>query len=334
MMSLRRATIEDVARAAGVSRQTVSRAINGKGEISPETRRRVLTIADELGYLPSRIARSLATRSSHTIGLVVPDIANPFFAEIARGVEEEAYRMGYHVFLSNSAEDPDREWAIIRSLEEQRVAGIILCSSRLRDEQLVTLSRRYSPLVFFNRQIEESGISSLLVDDFHGAVKATRYLLERGHRKIGMLRGPERSWSGQQRLSGYRATLLEAGITPSERWIVAGFPQVDGGRSAALQLLSQSPDVTAILAYNDLVALGAVQACLQMGRSVPADCAIIGFDDIPLAALVSPALTTVRLDKNEAGRRAMRVLGRLIDQGATDAGVETLETHLIVRQSA
>jgi len=331
-MSQRPATIEDVARAAGVSRQTVSRAINGKAEIRPATRRRILDAAERLGYRPSSIARSLATRSSRTVGLVVPDIANPFFPEIARGVEEAAYAAGYQVFLSNSAEDPDREWDILRALEEQRVAGVILCASRLSEAQQAELSRRAYPLVFLNRAGGPAS-ACLMVDDLGGARAAMRHLLSVGHRRIGLLRGPERSFSAQRRLQAYRAALDAAGLPAEEGLISAGFPNVEGGRQATLRLLQAAPDVSAIFAYNDLMAVGAMQACGELGRRVPADCAVVGFDDIPLASLVAPALTTVQVDKLAAGRRAMTLLLRAIS-GDAGALSETLETRLIVRASA
>jgi len=335
MVQSRPVTIEDVAQAAGVSRQTVSRAINAKGEIQPATRQRILQIADALGYRPSSIARSLATRSSHTIGLVVPDIANPFFPEIARGVEEAAFAAGYHVFLSNTAEDPQREWDILRSLEEQRVAGTILCSSRLTEEQLLSVTARSLPLVCLNRQVQGAASACLLVDDFHGAYQATRYLLERQNcRPIGMLSGPARSWSGARRLEGFQAALQAAGQQFDPRRVIAGFPQVEGGRIAATELLAVAPDTCAILAYNDLMAVGATRACAQMGRRVPADCAVMGFDDIPLASLVAPALTTMQVDKPEAGRRAFALLRRLIDDDSVSSRLETLTPRLVVRESA
>lgn len=333
-MESRAITIEDVAREAGVSRQTVSRAINGKGEISAPTRQRVLAVAKRLGYRPSRIARSLATRTSGTVGLIVPDIANPFFPEIAHGAAETAYALGYQIFLSNTAEDPDREWAIIQALEEHWVAGLIMCSSRLSDEQLAQTSSRQPSLLLFNRQLPDAGVASLLVDDFGGATAAIQYLLESGHREIGILLGPARSWSGKRRHAAFDETLRAAGIEPREELIAAGRPDVGGGRAAMSQLLAQAPSVTAVLAYNDLMALGAIQTCLEGGRLVPDDCAIIGCDDIPLAALVTPPLTTVQVDKGGAGRRAMEMLHRLIANPAEDHPVEYIPTRLAIRQSA
>ena len=334
MMKHQSVTIEDVAREAGVSRQTVSRAINGKGEISEATRRRVLDVADRLGYRPSRIARSLATRSSHTIGLVMPDIANPFFPEIARGAGDVAYELGYQLFLSNTAEDPEREWAILRSLEDQWVAGLILCSSRLSDEQLAELSRRQTPLLLFNRQIPEVDVASLLVDDFGGTTAAMEHLLAAGHTEIGLLLGPRRSWSGMRRHEAYRTALQAAGMAEVGERVVHGAPNVSGGRRATEQLLAQSPGITAIFAYNDLMALGAVQACQSAGRRVPGDCAIIGCDDVPLAALATPALTSVQVDKTETGRRAMEMLHGIVVGADGSPHTGTILTRLVIRESA
>jgi len=327
-------TIEDVAQEAGVSRQTVSRAINGKGEISEATRQRVLEVADRLGYRPSRIARSLATRSSRTIGLVMPDIANPFFPEIARGAGEAAYGLGYQLFLSNTAEDPEREWSILRSLEEQWVAGLIVCSSRLSDEQLIEVGRRQAPLLLFNRVVEGADAASLLVDDAGGARAMMAHLLVAGHQEIGLLLGPTRSWSGMRRHEAYRAMLEMADITAREDHVVHGAPDVAGGRQAMEQLLEQAPGITAIFAYNDLMALGAMQACQAAGRRVPDDCAIAGCDDIPLAALATPALTTVKVDKTATGRRAMEMLHGMISGAEEHSGAETMPARLIVRESA
>ena len=327
-------TIEDVAREAGVSRQTVSRAVNGKGEISEATRRRVLAVADRLGYRPSLIARSLATRSSRTIGLVMPDIANPFFPEIARGAGEAAYGLGYQLFLSNTAEDSAREWSILRSLEEQWVAGLILCSSRLSDEQLIEVSRRQAPLLLFNREVEGADVASLLVDDAGGAYAMMAHLVSAGHREIGLLLGPARSWSGMRRHEAYCARLKEAGIAVSDNRVVHGAPDVDGGRQAMAQLLAQSPDISAVFAYNDLMALGAMQACGEAGRRVPDDCAIAGCDDIPLAALATPALTTVNVDKTATGRRAMDMLYGIIAGAEGSPRRELMPARLVVRESA
>ncbi|MBC7255670.1 MAG: LacI family DNA-binding transcriptional regulator [Chloroflexi bacterium] len=328
-------TIQDVAERAGVSRQTVSRAINNKGEIRAETRARVLAAARELGYRPSSIARGLKTRRTLTLGLVVPDIANPFFAEVVRGASERADAAGYSVLLCNTDENAEREWAILRMLESHRVDGLVLISSRLSEEMLAETIARWRPIVLVNRspQEERPGVGWVLVDDAHGARRAVRHLLERGHRKIGFLAGVPTSRSGRERLRGYREALAEAGLSAPEGWVAPCAPTVEGGREATLALLNRHPELTALLAYNDLVAVGAQQACRTLGRDIPKDCALIGWDDILFAAYVSPPLTTMRMPKMEIGQRAMELLLTLLREPEEAPAPIVLETTLIVRET-
>lgn len=328
-------TIRDVAARAGVSRQTVSRAMNNKGEISPETRTRVLEAARELGYRPSSIARGLKTRRTLTLGLVVPDIANPFFAEVVRGASEQADAAGYSVLLCNTDENAEREWAILRMLESHRVDGLVLISSRLSEEMLAEAIARWRPIVLVNRTPYEDrpGVGWVLVDDAQGARTAVRHLLERGHRQIGFLAGVPSSRSGRERLRGYREALAEAGIDAPASWAVPCAPTVEGGREAALQVLMRYPELSALLAYNDLVAVGALQACRALGRAIPEGCALIGWDDIPFAAYVSPPLTTMRMPKVEIGQRAMDLLLTLLREPAAAPAPIVLETTLIIRET-
>jgi len=331
---MHRVTIKDVAREAGVSAQTVSRAINDKGEISPQTQERILRIADRLGYRPNSVARSLATRRTQNIGLVVPDVANPFFASIARGIEDAAHQSDYNVFLCNTDENVDRETSAIRSLEAQRVDGIILCSSRLSDSQLQKLASRYQPLVLVNRRIDHLQTATVLVDDAKGATDAVRYLLQLGHRHIGLLAGPPASHSGRARLKGYRQAMRAAVDEVPQHWQKHCAPQVEGGRNAALELLRRAPELTALLAYNDLVAVGAMRACIEMGRHLPQDCAIVGCDDVPLAALVSPALTTVHIPTYNLGQRSMELLSGMMSDEADEPRPIIVSPHLVIRDSS
>jgi LacI family transcriptional regulator len=311
-MDRKRATIEDVARAAGVSRQTVSRAINDLGEISPRTRARVLRIAEEMGYRPSSIARGLATRRTRTLGLVIPDVANPFFSDVARGAEHEGYAGGYNVFLCNTDEDPERELAVLRSLEEKRVDGVVLCSSRLDDDELRQVVARQSAVVLVNRRLEparaENGVGTVMLDDVAGGRMATQHLVDGGHRAVGFLAGPPASRSGRSRAEGYRAACTAADLSYSPTWTVPCPAGVDGGHQAARDLLTARPELTALFCYNDLVAVGALRACAGLGRQVPDDLALVGFDDIMLAALVTPPLTTCHVPRYELGVQAMRLL--------------------------
>lgn len=330
----KRVTMADVAREAGVSLMTVSRVVNHKDGISADTRQRIQLIIDRLGYRPSVIARSLVTHRTGTVGLVVIDNANPFFSEVARGVEHAAYASGYNVFLCNTEEDPQREIAILQSLEDKQVDGVILCSSRLDEGDLRAALSHYSAAVLINRRIAGATHWAVLLDDEGGARAAVGHLLARGHRAIGFLAGPERSYSGQLRARGYRAALEAAGLVPNPAYERHCLPMVASGREAACDLLRGQPEITALFCYNDLSAIGALQACASLGRRVPHDIAIVGFDDIPLASLVTPALTTCHIPMYTLGQQAMRLLLDQINGCAGDCGDVLIQPELVVRASA
>jgi len=311
------------------------------GEISPQTRARVLRIAEEMGYRPSSIARGLATRRTRTLGLVVPDVANPFFSDVARGAEHVAYKAGYNVFLCNTDEDPQRELAVLQSLEEKRVDGVVLCSSRLDSDALHKVLAHHSAVVLINRRLEpmdgENGAGAVVLDDVIGGHMVTQHLLDSGHRAVGFLAGPPASRSGRSRAGGYRAALADAGLTYNPEWVVFCSADVDGGHQAARDLLTDYPELTALFCYNDLVAVGALHACADLGRCVPDDLAVAGFDDILLAALVTPPLTTCRVPRYELGEQAMRLLLNQI-AGSSDkvrpCDEIVLRPELVVRTSA
>ena len=329
-----RVTIADVARAAGVSLQTVSRAINNKGEISDDTRQRVLETSQRLGYRPSMLARGLVTRTTLTIGLVVPDIANPFFSEIARGAEDAAHAAGYSLLLGNSTENPAREADVLRTLEEKCVDGIVLCSSRLQQAELAALMDRLPTLVLINRPAPNNNAGVIAVDDEAGAEDGTRHLLRGGRRAVGFLAGPRGSHSAQERARGYACALANAGIAYDATRSLPCQPYFEGGREAMQMLLAAHPETDAVFCYNDLVAVGALQACAAAGRRVPEDVAVVGCDDILLAALVTPALTTLGVDKREVGAAATRLLLERIKCCTTECQEVMFRPALIVRASA
>jgi LacI family transcriptional regulator len=330
-----RVTIADVAREVGVSLMTVSRVVNHKDGVSPATRQQVLDAIERLGYRPSGIARSLATQQTGTLGLVVPDVANPFFSDVARGVEHVAYAENYNVFLCHTEEDPMRELTVLESLEEKRVDGLVLCSSRLDDGALQEALARYPAVVLVNRRLEGNGVGTVLVDDVMGGQLAAKHLLDRGHQAIGFLVGPPDSRSGHRRVQGYRAVLAATGLSCAPACMHNCSPTVESGRQATQELLTAYPELTALLCYNDLVAVGALRACVELGRQVPDDLAIVGFDDIPLAALVTPPLTTCRAPRYELGVQAMQLLLAQIEGGTEGGKTEiVLRPELIVRASA
>ena len=313
---------------------TVSRVINGKGEISPSTRRHVLDVIERLGYRPSGIARGLATQRTGTIGLVVPDVANPFFSDVARGAQDRARAAGYHVFVCNTDESPQRESSVLESLEEKRVDGLVLCSSRLQDEPLRAALEHHPAVVLVNRRLADAPVGVIMLADDAGARSAVEHLLHSGHTAVGFLAGPLTSYSSRQRTRGYEAAMQAAGIFHNLDWVRPCSYEVKGGRETARALLSDHPELTALFCYNDLVAVGAMQACADLGRRVPGDLAIVGFDDIPMAAVVTPALTTCCVPRYELGEQAMKLLLDRINGCTVDCEEVVLYPTLVVRASA
>ncbi|HEX7736157.1 MAG TPA: substrate-binding domain-containing protein, partial [Ktedonobacteraceae bacterium] len=264
---------------------------------------------------------------------VVPDIANPFFPEIARGAEEVALEHGYTIFLCNTNEQPERELAVLNMLEAQRVAGLVVCGSRLPDEQLLRVLRRYEAVVLINRKAPLDIASSVLVDYAQGTRLALAHLHANGRQRIGFLSGPSYTYSCQIRLDAYTQMLHERGETLDQTLLQPCAPNSEGGYQALRELLSRHPDLDGLLCYNDLVATGALQACTELGIRVPEQLAVVGYDDIPVASLVTPALTTVGISKTLLGAHAVRLLLKRIE--GVQTGEEVLcSPQLIVRVSA
>jgi LacI family transcriptional regulator len=335
-MTLPRPTLADVAREAGVSLMTVSRVVNHKDGVGPEMRVHIEAIIERLGYRPSGIARSLVTQRTGTIGLIVPDVSNPFFPDVIRGVEQVAFQQGYSLLLCNTEEDTQRESELLQLLAEKWVDGIILCSSRQQDDDLIMALAHYPAAVLVNRTLKNMSAlaGSVCIDDEAGGRMLTEYLLTQGHQTIGFLSGPHNSFSAQKRLEGERAALAAAFLPWNPPWHKACAPSVEGGREAAQRLLAETPAITALICYNDLVAVGALQAAANLGRHVPQDLSITGYDDIYLAALVTPSLTTCRVQRDELGRHAAQALLNSLDQAGTVPSIFALAPELIIRQSA
>jgi len=328
----RRVTISDVAARAGVSTMTVSRVVNGTGRVSEATRQKVNRVIRQLGYEPNMVARGLTTRQSQTIGIVLPDITNPFFPAVVRGAEDSAWDAGYTVALANVVEDPARERAAIMNFEAHRVDGIIVCGSRLPGSELDALLNRHSSSVLVNRHSESGDSISLMVDDVHGYGEAMRHLTDRGHTRIGLLAGPDRSASASARREGYRQGLAAAGIPYDAALVEVCEPVEQDGYHGLNRLLARQPDVTAVLAYNDIMAIGALQAAVDAGLQVPSDLAIVGCDDVRIASLVTPALTTLHIGTYELGRLAFDLLLKAIR--SLPVRDITLKPELIIRDSA
>ena len=307
-----RVTMADVAQQAGVSLMTVSRVVNNKGDVSAETRQRVQQVIEELGFRPSGIARSLATQRTGTVGLIVPDIANPYFSGMAHGITEVAYTEGIGVLLCDCEEDPERELEMLDILEEKRVDGVLVAAPRVDSRRLIPALAHHPNAVIINRQFKEqnsvTALGYVINDDEGGAREATRLLINKGHPAVGFLAGPQRSYGSQKRMDGYQQALRDADIPFNSNIVMYCAPTVKGGREAALHFLKQQPQITSLLCFNDLIAIGVLQACSQIGRRVPEDLAVVGHDDIPMASWVNPPLTTCRVLFEEMGRLAVQLL--------------------------
>ncbi|GAB6897274.1 LacI family DNA-binding transcriptional regulator [Kineosporia succinea] len=293
-------TIRDVARVAGVSTATVSRALNVPGKVDEVTRARVVAVADELGYRPNRAARGLITGRTGNLGLLVPDLANPFFPGLVKGVQSRALEADQQLFVVDTDEDAEAESELVRQLAKQ-ADGLVLCSPRMRPAGLreaVSLA----PTVLVNRALPRA--SSVTFDNRGGAAQLLNHLGGLGHRRIGFLGGPAGSWSAAQRLRGLREAAASHRVTLKELGPVA--PTFEGGLGAARVVLQAR--VSAVVAFNDLVAVGLGQALADRGVDVPGELSVAGFDDIPMAGMLRPSLTTVAMPLHQAGREAVELM--------------------------
>lgn len=325
-------SIKDIARAAGVSHSTVSRALRGHPAISEATRTRVARLAEEMGYSPSAVARGLRTSRTRVVGLVVTHLTDPFLTEVVQGIESLALEAGYSLFLATSNVDPDREMAVVKAFREQRVDGVLVCSSRVGERYLPLLAEGQVPIVLINNQHDGTFAFSVANDDRYGAEQVTRHLVELGHRRIAYLGNTRGGQANTDRLAGYLAALNMAGI-PVDSSLILRSPngRPPGGEVGVQPLLDGECRATALVCYNDMTALGALHRLKQAGWRIPDDLSITGFDDISLAAYADPPLTTFAQPKYELGRYAMQMLLDLMDGG--DGRHVVLRGNLVVRAS-
>ena len=317
------ATIGDVARRAGVSTATVSRVLAGLGGARADTRARVLDAARELGYRPSGVARSLKLRTTQTLGLIITDIENPFFPHLVRAVEDAAREHGFALLLCNATDDPDREASYLDLLVDRRVDGVVIAVSGLGARHAEWLAEPPLPVVLVNTVAPGLPHPSIASDNVDGGRQAAAHLLDLGHRRIGGLTAGARNADAPARVAGVRRALKERGLDPGAVPFVMGEPTVGGGEAALGRLLADAPDTTGVVAYNDLMAIGAMRAIRASGRTVPGDISVVGFDDVAIAAYTDPPLTTIAQSIGELGRWAVeRLVERLSDGTALLSGGE------------
>lgn len=357
-----RVSIKDIAEVAGVSAPTVSRALQGNGRMSETTRHHILTVAQQLGYTPSLVARGLVTQRSHCIGLVVTTFADPFHSEVAQGIEEEAQRHNFSIFLASTNIDPEREVKIVQSLQGRQVDGVIVSSSRVGSRYAYLLQDSGIPLVLVNthrmsttpdgaqqwsalvdagrwaKDAENDKIHSVYHDDYRGGRLLMEHLVARGYRRIAYIGDARGGRPSAERQRAWLDVMHEAGLQPGLA-VNGPLGRLEGGVSAVEQLLGAAQRYwgrppEAICCYNDMMAIGALSALTRNGFKIPDDVAVTGFDDVDVAAFTVPPLTTLHQPRREMGTQAMQVLLNLINQPPQNQPRETVMLgQLVVRGS-
>jgi LacI family transcriptional regulator len=335
-------TIKDIAKQVNVSYATVSRALNNKYGVKRETRERVLEAARNLNYRPNAIARGLVKRQTHSIGLVIPDITNPFFPEVARGIEDGAQAAGYNVFLCNTNWEVGRELQYLDLLIEKRVDGILIAPILARVSRMEGAWQSRIPVVYVSKAPRDSANSHVVIDDVRGAFLATQHLIESGYRSIGFIGAPEQLMfeghapAADERLKGYKLALHTSGLEEEPRFICFGDFKRESGYNIIQRWIEAGSYPRAVFGENDLLALGVMQGAKEKGLSVPRDLAVVGFDDIPLAGFPEIQLTTVFQPKYEMGKIAVEILLERINRGDRQGPNRhvILEPRLIQRASS
>lgn len=332
---MKKITIKDIARLGEVSITTVSKIINGKDhDISQGTIDRVNRIMEEQRYVPNKLAGSLVTKTTKTIGLVIPDITNPFFPELVRGAEDRANEAGYSLFFCNSDDQPEKESKYIKSLMEKMVDGIIFTAASSDNGRAEVLKNIHTPIVLVDRLVEMDEVTAgIVVDNVSGAYEGTKYLIDLGHKNILHITGPKNGKISAERASGYLKALAEAGIHESQALILYGHFKLDWGYKAMAEADEKQFPYTAVFCGNDLIALGAMKYLKEKGKHIPEDCSILGYDDIQIASHVDPPLTTIRQPKYQMGYQAVdTMVKRLSGEAITEKKI-VLSTELIIRQT-
>jgi len=332
-------TIKDIAKVAGVSHTTVSRALNGNPVIPPKTAAMIRNIAGDLGYLPSAAARGLKTRRSGVLGVLVSRIDNPYFGEIIQGIEDAIRNSGYSIFIASSSLDPQKEKEIVQAFSEHRVDGVIIGSVPVERSNLNLLNQYGIPAVVINNQSARSQKYSISHDDEYGARQVTRHLLDLGHRRIAYLGNACAPRINDNRLQGLKAECESSGFTVAENWIThQPGGEIENGAAGMTALLGAGVPFSAVFCFNDLMAVGALSVLRQNGLRVPEDISIAGFDNIPYSAYTTPALTTFDQPKRSIGDEAASMLLELISSNASSQSRrkplnKMMRGELLVRKS-
>lgn len=328
-------TLQDVADRAGVAPITVSRVINNSGYVSDATRRRVERAVAELEYVPNVLARSLRSRQTNTLALVLTDIANPFWTTVARGVEDAASEAGFNVIFCNTDESEDAQDQYLRMLLQKQVDGVLLVPARSKPDSVLFIQKQDTPVVVLDRRVPGAQVDGVRCDSEEGAYRLVHLLLSLGHRRIAMLSGPKDVSTAVDRVAGYRHGLTEAGVEIDDLLILYGEFTQASGFEMARRAMALLPRPTALFAANNFIATGAIRALRKMNLYVPDDVALVSFDDFPPALLIDPFLTVANQPAYDMGRRATELLLARLDSEESEAPQEIiLPTEIIVRRSS
>lgn len=331
-------TIKDIARKANVSYATVSRALNNKRGVRETTRIKILDLASKMSYTPNAIARGLVKKQTLTLGLIIPDITNPFYPEVARGIEDGAAEGGFSIFLCNTNWERKREVHYLRLLAEKRVDGIVLAPIDNEVEAVESSMTANIPVVYVSNAPHRTQHSFVVIDNVLGGFLATEHLIRAGHRTIGFVGSTEDSLAIAERLKGYRRALKKYGLPVEKKYIQLGDFKQETGYRIVRRMIAERDYPRAVFAENDLLALGILQGVKASGLSVPGDVAVVGFDDIPFAGFPEVQLTTINQPKYEMGRKAAEILLEQIEgsTGAQPVQIRQiyLKPQLVVRKSS
>jgi LacI family transcriptional regulator len=327
--------IRTIARMANVSIATVSRTINRVSTVNPKMAKRVWDVIEKLDFVPNTQARALVSGRSKIFGLVVSEITNPFFPELIQGFEDIAVENGYEILVSSTNHDPKRMSHCIRRMLERKVEGVAIMTFGIEEPLLDQLAKRKVPLVFIDIGPDRPGVSVLKVDYHHGIRRAVQHLAALGHRQIAFVTGPMRLHSAQSRLAAFSKSMQECGITPEPNQIVEGDHTLEGGVAAMERLLLLDPLPTAVVCSNDMTAIGVLHKLYRKGLRVPDDISVIGFDDIHIAEVMMPPLTTVQMSRLDIAKAAFGALRSQVESPEQTHGKREFDipTELIVRES-
>jgi len=326
-------TLRMVAEKAGVSVNTASRAINNKPDINIKTKKLVLKIAKELGYIRNAAAVALRTKKTGTVGVVIEDNRNPFYAEVLNGMEVAAREKNYHIIFANTQRDYKKEEEAINLLLAKRVDGLLIAPVQDRDDDINSLVEANIPFVVVGRDFENIELDAVYNDEVKGGFLATEYLIKKGHKRIALIDGFLYKSPAKGRLEGYKKALKKYGISMDDALVSVGDIDVKDGYERTKQLFEKELDFTAIFAYNDMMAFGAMQAIREKGLRIPEDIGLIGYDDIPFCSLMDPALTTIRLKKQELGIESVKLLLSHINGNRKKPKKIMLDVDIIARKT-